>query len=72
MSTVGNGGYYSLSCRITRPIEGCEIVAHPYMVIKGGAMDNSTRMKLLDSKPYTFVYNWYRRYVSEELCELLF
>ena len=45
-----------LSLRVERPVEGCEVSALAYLNIKGGAMDNATRAKMLEGSPHYFVY----------------
>ena len=51
---------YALSIRIDRPIASCEIAPYPYLAIKGGSMDNSTRAKLMESNPHDFAIRWSR------------
>ena len=51
---------WHLSLRAERPIEGCELLPHPYLKIKGGSLDNSARAKLFDATPHYFVYQWSR------------
>lgn len=51
---------WHLSLRVERPIEGCELSPHPFLRIKGGSLDNSSRQKLLDTTAHYFVYRWYR------------
>jgi hypothetical protein len=59
-STLSSGCVYSLSLRIERPIQGCEIQPYPFLCLKGGAMDNATRAKLMDQNPHYFTYRWCR------------
>jgi hypothetical protein len=51
---------YALSIRIDRPIASCEISPHPYLAIKGGAIDNNTRAKMLEANPHDFAIRWSR------------
>ena len=51
---------WSLSVRIERPIVSCEIAPNAYLTIKGGAIDNAARAKLLETNPHFFRYRWYR------------
>jgi hypothetical protein len=59
---------YVISLRSERPIEKCELAPHPFLYIKGGAMDNATRAKMMDSNPHTFSFIW-RRSGRRPLCE---
>eukprot|EP01038_Epipyxis_sp_PR26KG_P004098 gene4098-5846_t len=54
------GAHFVLTLRAERPIEGCELVPNAFLQIKGGNLDNSTRAKLLEANPYTFVFIWDR------------
>lgn len=51
---------FVISLRAERPIEGCELAPHPFLFIKGGAMDNPTRQKLMDANPHQFSFKWKR------------
>jgi hypothetical protein len=51
---------FAMSLRIDRPVEGCEIACHPFLFIRGGAMDNATRQKIMDANPHSFIYRWSR------------
>jgi CCR4-NOT transcription complex subunit 6 len=63
-------GDYSwhLSLRIDQPIEGCEISPHAYVKIQSITMDNSSKAKVLDSHPHTFVYRWSRSPNVQSCC----
>ena len=52
------GSAFVLSLRVERPVEGCEVSALAYLNIKGGAMDNATRAKMLEGSPHYFVYRY--------------
>lgn len=62
------GPKFVITLRTERPIEGCELTPHPFLYIKGGAMDNPTRAKMMDANPHQFVYSW-RRGPRRPLCE---
>ena len=54
------GMHYAMSLRTERPIEGCELIAHPFLFLKGGSLDNATRAKLMDANPHKFTFKWFR------------
>lgn len=60
VNTVTSTINYAFSIRIERPIAGCEIAPFPYLTIKGGAMDNNTRAKMMEANPHDFVVRWRR------------
>lgn len=55
-----NGAMYSLTIRCDRPIEGCELIPHAFLQIKGGNLDNLGKSKLLEASPFELVYRWSR------------
>jgi len=61
MDNNNNGGaHYALSLRAERPIEHCELLPHAFLCIRGGAMDNLTRQKMMDANPHYFSFRWLR------------
>ena len=62
------GVKFVISLRSERPIEGCELAPHPFLYIKGGAMDNATRAKMMEANPHQFSYIW-RRGPRRSMCE---
>ena len=58
MSKTENTLNYSLSVRIERPVVGCELVPYTYLAIKGGAIDNVTRAKIMDANPHYLIWRW--------------
>jgi hypothetical protein len=54
------GPSYVITLRAERPIEGCELAPNSFVQLKGGNLDNSARAKLLDSRPFQYVYSWSR------------
>ena len=63
-----DGMHFTLSSRTDRPIEGCEILAHPFLFLKGGALDNASRAKVMDNNPHKFTYRWFRG-PRRQLCQ---
>jgi hypothetical protein len=59
-SLAESGASYLLTVRSERPVEGCELSPNAFLQLKGGVMDNSTRAKLLDSKPFEYRFRWFR------------
>jgi hypothetical protein len=57
-SDDGGSSAFVLTLRVERPIDGCEVNALAYLNIKGGAMDNATRAKMLESNPHYFAYRF--------------
>ena len=55
-----NSPTYVLTLRAERPVEGCELTPNAYLHLKGGNLDNSARAKLLDSKPFKYIFSWSR------------
>lgn len=51
---------YVLTLRSERPVEGCELAPNAFLQLKGGNLDNSGRAKLMDSKPFRYVFIWHR------------
>ena len=67
--TLGaTGMFFALSMRTERPIEGCEVLAHPFLFLKGGTLDNASRAKVMDNNPHKFKYRWFRGPVRQ-LCQ---
>jgi hypothetical protein len=62
------GVKFVISLRSERPIEGCELSPHPFLFIKGGAMDNPTRAKMMEANPHQFSFCW-RRGPRRSMCE---
>jgi hypothetical protein len=60
VSLAESGASYLLTVRSERPVEGCELTPNAFLQLKGGIMDNSTRAKLLDSKPFEYRFRWFR------------
>ena len=59
-SVADSGATYLLTARVERPVEGCDMYPIAFLQLKGGAMDNNTRAKLLESVPYYYSYTWSR------------
>ena len=59
-NNTGGGAHYALSLRSERPIQHCELIPHAFLCIRGGAMDNLTRQKMMDNNPHYFAYRWLR------------
>lgn len=55
-----NGNSYLLTVRSERPIQGCEINPNPFLQIKGGAIDNASRARLLDPNNVYYSFSWSR------------
>ena len=51
---------YALSLKVERPIEGCESTPSAFLYIKGGALDNASRQKIMDAHPHYFSFEWGR------------
>lgn len=49
-----------LTCRVERPIVGCELSPTSFLTIKGGTMDNHTRSQIVESTSHRYRYIWYR------------
>lgn len=49
---------YVITLRSERPIEGCELSPNAFLQLKGGNLDNSARAKMLDAKPFQYVFSW--------------
>lgn len=59
---------FAISLRCERPVEGCEVTPHASLFIKGGAMDNSTRAKMMEANQHYFYFTW-KRGPRRQMCE---
>lgn len=60
MSGDNSSPTYVITLRAERPIEGCELTPNAFLQLKGGNLDNSARAKLMDAKPFQYVFTWSR------------
>ena len=49
-----------LTLKAERPIAGCELVPSAFLYLKGGAMDNAARQKVMEANPHRFEFEWQR------------
>lgn len=55
-----SGAQYALTLKAERPIAGCELTPNAFLCIKGGAMDNLQRQKMMEAKPHFYEWTWSR------------
>lgn len=49
-----------LTLKAERPVASCELVPSAFLYLKGGAMDNAARQKMMDANPHRFEFEWQR------------
>lgn len=62
------GGTVSLGARVERPIEHCELTPTAFVQIKGGTLDNPTKLRLLDPSNFYYTYTWSRSPEKSSCC----
>ena len=63
-----SGIKFAMTVRSERPVEGCETFPHASVFIKGGAMDNGTRAKMMEANQHYFTLSW-RRGPRKPMCQ---
>lgn len=48
---------YFFSCRVDRPIQGCELTPNPFLQLKGTSVE---RPRMVDPNIYTISFQWKR------------
>jgi hypothetical protein len=55
--STGTIPQFSFSCRVDRPIQGCELTPNPFLQLKGTLLE---RPRMVDPNIYTLAFHWKR------------